>query len=237
MSTTFAPKDTVFMYGPPSYGKTFLMQALLGEYRKPVICVDPGFGEWHDPASRSFLEASELEEYLLSCAREEVFPDPILSVADTAAEETFRMLWEWEVGCTVIVDEIDTHAPNQGKTNEHLRLMLKKGRHIQGKDSDASISVVGACHAAQEVDRSVARFGAHVCFQQEEKNARDRAEQYLHPDVNVRELEKYEFVVSKKVENLTFPLGEYGPEIWRYFPDEHKIDSVGSFPRTADSHA
>lgn len=227
--STFAQKDTTFIYGPPGWGKTYLMMKLLGEYRRPIICVDPGFGEWHEPAQRSFLEASELQEYLVSCAREQEFPDPVLSVAAPAAEATFRLLWEREVGCTVIVDEIDTHAPNRGKTDPHLKQMLKKGRHIQGKDSGASISVIGACHAAQEVDRSVARFGAHICFQQSEKNAVDRAESYLHPAVSVRELEKYQFVVSRKAEDLSFFVGEYGPTIWKYNDETHSIDPVGSF--------
>lgn len=232
--STFAQKDTLFCYGPPRYGKTYLLQALLGEMRKPVICVDPGFGEWHEPASRSFLEASELMGYLLACAQENTFPDPVLSVAQEAARETFRLLWENEVGCTLIVDEIDAYAPNAGKTNENLRMMLKKGRHVQGKDSPASISVVGACHAAQEVDRAVARFGAHIIFQQSETNAKDRAHEYTWGDpnaggVNVGELEKYQFVVSRKAENLSFWVGEYGPKIWKYDPDSHAIVQDGSF--------
>jgi hypothetical protein len=229
--STFADKDSVFVYGPPGGGKTFLIQALLGEFRAPVIAVDPGFAEWHEPAHRSFLEAGELIEYLVGCARRQELPDPILSVAAPAARETFRLLWAHEVGCTVIVDEVDQYAPNSGKTDENLRAMLKRGRHIQGKDSAASVSVVGACHAAQEVDRSLARFGAHVCFSQEETNAKRRAENYLHPDVDVGGLGQYEFCVSRKADNLSFFVGEYGPKIWRYFPDDHAIRSVGSFPR------
>jgi hypothetical protein len=92
--------------------------------------------------------------------------------------------------------------------------------------------VIGSCHAAQEVDRNLARFAAHLSFQQTEGSAKDRAHEHMHPKVDVRRLDKYEYVVSKKAENLSFFVGEYGPQIWRYFPDEHKIDCVGSFPRS-----
>jgi len=229
--SAFAQKDTVFIYGPPSSGKTYLMQALLGEYRKPVICVDPGFGEWHEPAHKSFLDAEGLAEYLVDCADEGKYPEPVLSVAAEAAEGTFRFVWKAEVGCTLIVDEIDEHAPNSGKTNEDLHRILKRGRKIQGKDSPASISVIGACHAAQEVDRAVARFGAHICFEQSEPRAVERASEYLHHKVDPGKLGKYEFAVSKKVERLSFYCGEWGPGVWRYEDDRHCIEQVDTFPR------
>jgi len=231
--STFADKNTIFAYGPPGWGKTFLIQALMGEMRNPIICIDPGFQEWHDPAQRSFMEAEGLREYLVRCADRGAYPDPVLSVEEHAGPATLRFLWKAQVGCTVIVDEIDSYAPNSGKTNDALRLMLKKGRHVQGKDSEASISVVGACHAAQEVDRCVARFGAHLAFQQEEPNAVERAHEYLHPYVDVRKLGKYEFTVSKKAGPIGF-LPDYGPHVHKYDPGAHRIERVGTFSQSGE---
>lgn len=205
------------------------MEALLGEYAWPVIAVDPGRGEWLDTGMKAFSRASDLATYIASQLREGERPEPILAVTQEAGPATFRYVWESELPCTIVVDEVDLWAPNRGKTNEHLFNCLKRGRKIGGSDSDSSISVIAGAHAGQDVDRRIARFAAHVVFRQSEPSAIGRAEKYIHSDVDVSRLAEYEFTLSRKAEALRFDVGTYGPFAYTLNPDKMAIERTSEW--------
>lgn len=228
--STSATRDVLLAQGPTDSGKTYLLEQLLGAYDRPVIAVD-ATGEW--AAHGQALDGvADLRQHLITRLEEGRPPDPILSIPDHSAEQLFRVVREWELGCTLLLDEVDLYMPNSGKTNEDLLWLVKRGRHVQGPDSDAAVSIVAGCHAGQDVDRQLVRMAAHVCFQQTEARAVGRVSKYLDERVDVTQLGEYQYVCGRRADRVDLPIGKAGAGIWRYDPDRGGVVKDGSFEQT-----
>jgi hypothetical protein len=207
-----------------------LIQTLAGAYLRPVIALDVT-GEWGG-FGRSVGTASRLADHLAERLGAGARPDPVLSVEGRSeAEQVFSLVRSVGLPCTLLVDEVDLFAPNSGAANEDFVHLCRRGRHVQGSSYPHGVSLVCGVHAGQNCARSLTRAAEHVVFRQDEPNAVGRAQKYLFDPVKIPRLDEHEYVVSRGVGRLSFPVtsGEPGPHGYTLNLETNRIEQTRSF--------
>ena len=223
-----ATRDCLLVQGPPGCGKTSLIEALIGGYRRPIIACD-STGEWAGHGL-DVGTASGVAGHIIEHLRAEEAPAPVLRVEGRhEIERVFSLVRHAELPCTVLVDEVDQFAPNSGAANEDFVWLCRRGRHVQGNDYPHGVSIIAGVHAGQNCARALTRAAEHIVFKQEEPNAVGRASTYLHDSVDPSALDQYEYVVSRGVGRLSFHVGTFGPYAYTLNLQTRRIEQTRTF--------